>query len=65
MRKGRRIAKQVDYWLFDYIGGDVADHDHEVEQARWMPLGEAAKALSYDGEREMVARALSRISSDG
>jgi 8-oxo-dGTP pyrophosphatase MutT (NUDIX family) len=65
MRKGRRIAKQVDFYLFEYLGGDVADHDHEVELARWMPLAEAAEALTYEGEREMAARALSLISSDG
>jgi len=65
MRKGRRIAKQVDFYLFEYLGGDVADHDHEVEVARWMPLVEAAEVLTYEGEREMAARALSRISADG
>jgi 8-oxo-dGTP pyrophosphatase MutT (NUDIX family) len=65
MRKGKRIAKQVDFYLFEYLGGDVDDHDHEVEQARWMPLAEAARALSYEGEREMAARALSRITTDG
>jgi 8-oxo-dGTP pyrophosphatase MutT (NUDIX family) len=65
MRDGRRIAKQVDFFLFTYRGGDVADHDHEVEEARWMPLSEAAEALTYDGEREMARRALSQISSDG
>jgi 8-oxo-dGTP pyrophosphatase MutT (NUDIX family) len=64
MRGGRRIAKQVDFFLFAYRGGDVEDHDHEVEQARWMPLEEATRALTYEGERAMAARALSRISSD-
>jgi 8-oxo-dGTP pyrophosphatase MutT (NUDIX family) len=65
MRGGKRIAKQVDFYLFDYRGGDVEDHDHEVEEARWMPLAEAARRLTYEGERAMAARALSRISSDG
>jgi 8-oxo-dGTP pyrophosphatase MutT (NUDIX family) len=64
MRNGKRIAKQVDFFLFSYAGGDVEDHDHEVEQARWMPLSEATERLTYDGERAMAARALSRISSD-
>jgi 8-oxo-dGTP pyrophosphatase MutT (NUDIX family) len=64
MRNGRRIAKQVDFYLFAYRAGDLADHDDEVEEARWMPLAEAAKALSYEGERTMAARALSHISSD-
>ncbi len=60
-RDGRRIAKRVAFFLFDYRSGDVADHDAEVEEARWMPLEEAARALSYKGEREMVARALARV----
>jgi 8-oxo-dGTP pyrophosphatase MutT (NUDIX family) len=64
MRKGRRIAKQVDFFLFAYRSGDVEDHDHEVERATWMPLAQAAEELTYDGERQMVARALSQISSD-
>jgi 8-oxo-dGTP pyrophosphatase MutT (NUDIX family) len=65
MRGGRRIAKRVDFFLFAYRAGDVADHDDEVEVARWMPLAEAATALSYDGERTMAARALSQITADG
>lgn len=64
MRNGKRIAKQVDFFLFSYAGGDVADHDHEVERACWMPLSEATERLTYDGERDMAARALSQISSD-
>ena len=59
-RKGRRIAKRVEFFLMRYRDGDPADHDHEVEQARWMPLSEAAHALSYEGEREMVSRVISR-----
>jgi 8-oxo-dGTP pyrophosphatase MutT (NUDIX family) len=65
MRGGRRIAKQVEFFLFTYRAGDVADHDDEVEEARWMPLAEAATSLSYDGERTIAARALSQITSDG
>lgn len=59
-RDGRRVAKHVEFFLFAYRGGDVADHDHEVEDARWMPLEQAARELTYEGEREMAARALSR-----
>ena len=51
---------KVAFYLFEYRSGDVADHDHEMEEARWMPLEEATRALTYQGDREMVARALSR-----
>ncbi len=56
-RDGRKIAKLVTFFLFEYAGGDVADHDSEVEVARWIPLEEAARELSYKGERQMVERA--------
>ena len=59
-RKGRRVAKRVAFFLFECLSGDLADHDHEIEEAQWMPFEEAIAALSYDGEREMVRRALSR-----
>ena len=60
-RDGKRIAKRVAFYLFDYRAGDPADHDSEVEVARWMPLAEAVEALSYNGEREMAERALARV----
>ena len=59
-REGRRIAKVVSFFLLDYVSGEVDDHDLEVEHARWMPLEQAARELTYAGEREMAARALSR-----
>lgn len=63
-RKGRRVPKRVAFFLFEYRSGDLADHDHEIEDARWMPLKEAARSLTYPGEREMINRALSRLASD-
>ncbi|HWC25042.1 MAG TPA: NUDIX hydrolase [Solirubrobacteraceae bacterium] len=60
-RSGRRIAKVVEFFLLRYLSGDVDDHDHEVEHARWMPADEAARTLSYAGEREMVRKALSHL----
>jgi 8-oxo-dGTP pyrophosphatase MutT (NUDIX family) len=64
-RGGRRIAKVVEFFLLRYRSGSVDDHDHEVEEARWMPLAQAVRELSYDGEREMVRRALSRSRASG
>jgi 8-oxo-dGTP pyrophosphatase MutT (NUDIX family) len=63
-RKGRRILKKVSFYLFEYRSGSVEDHDDEIEEARWMPLEEAAGELSFKGEREMVERALSRVAPD-
>jgi 8-oxo-dGTP pyrophosphatase MutT (NUDIX family) len=59
-RGGRRVYKTVHFYLFDYLSGSTADHDHEVEEARWMPLAEALTALSYPGERALIEQALSK-----
>ena len=63
-RKGRRVAKVVRFYLFRYLSGDVADHDHEIEEARWVPFEQALRDLTYAGERDMVQRALSRCAED-
>lgn len=63
-RGGRTIGKQVRFFLFHYISGDPTLHDHEVEQAWWMPLERAVEELTYPGEREIARRALLRIASD-
>jgi 8-oxo-dGTP pyrophosphatase MutT (NUDIX family) len=62
--KRGRVHKRVVFYLFEYRSGDIADHDSEIEEARWMPLAEAPCALTYAGERDMVARALSRVAAD-
>jgi 8-oxo-dGTP pyrophosphatase MutT (NUDIX family) len=58
VRNRRRVAKSVFFFLFRYVSGDLADHDDEVLEARWIGIAEARKALSYPGERDMVTRAL-------
>jgi 8-oxo-dGTP pyrophosphatase MutT (NUDIX family) len=63
-RKGREVEKVVRFYLFEYRSGDVADHDHEIEEARWVPIRDALHELSYDGERAIVERALSRRPQD-
>jgi 8-oxo-dGTP pyrophosphatase MutT (NUDIX family) len=64
-RGGRPIDKTVHFYLCEYEDGDTADHDHEVEDARWMPLADARRRLTYPGERAMIARALSILAANG
>jgi len=64
-RGGRQVAKTVHYYLCEFESGDTADHDHEVDDARWMPLAEARRRLSYPGERAMIERALSILAANG
>src|SRR5688500_12815621 len=62
-RGGRRVFKTVHFYLCDYVSGSTADHDHEVDEARWIPLEEARTALSYPAERRLIAQALSKLRS--
>jgi 8-oxo-dGTP pyrophosphatase MutT (NUDIX family) len=64
-RSGRRIAKVVAFFLLNYVAGEPADHDDEIEEASWMPLDAAAEKLTYPGERAMVQAALLRMQSKG
>jgi hypothetical protein len=43
--------------MMEPIGGDLANHDHEFEQVRWIPFAEAASLLTFETERTLVARA--------
>jgi 8-oxo-dGTP pyrophosphatase MutT (NUDIX family) len=60
-REGQRVMKIVSFFLFRYRSGNLADHDHEVEEALWIPLDEAPARLAYKGERQMAESALSRL----
>ena len=63
-RSGLRIFKTVGYFRCEYVSGSTADHDDEVDEARWMPLEQARTALSYPGERRIIERALSKQHGD-
>ena len=63
-RGGRRVAKTVHFYLCEFVSGDTADHDHEVDDARWIPLEQARTRLSYPGERAMIERALSILAAN-
>ncbi len=64
-----RVHKSVHFFLLRYTGGSTDDHDDEVQEARWVEIGEAIAMLSFKDERRMVAMAqealLRAMSEDG
>lgn len=56
-QEGLKINKRVHFYLLRYLRGDVRDHDHEVDEARWFPIDEALRSLRFATERKMVNRA--------
>jgi 8-oxo-dGTP pyrophosphatase MutT (NUDIX family) len=59
--EGVRVRKAVHFFLMRATGGDVASHDHEMEDVRWFPLPTALKRAAYRGEREVIERAADRL----
>ena len=54
---GTRIHKTVHYFLMTPTGGDLARHDHEFDEVRWIPFADAASVLTFETERALAARA--------
>jgi 8-oxo-dGTP pyrophosphatase MutT (NUDIX family) len=52
-----RVRKTVHFFLMHATGGDVEDHDDEMEDVRWFALSRALKRASYRGERDVLQRA--------
>jgi 8-oxo-dGTP pyrophosphatase MutT (NUDIX family) len=65
---GERVFKVVSFYLFRYRSGRLgqlsSEHAHEVAEARWLPLADAPRLLSYGGEREMARKAAEHLESD-
>src|SRR3954467_14017307 len=60
-RGGRRVRKTVHFFLCEYVEGSTEDHDHEVDEARWIAISGAREALTYPGERALIDRLLSKM----
>ncbi len=66
-RDGERVRfhKFVHFFLMRYETGDVADHDHEVDEARWVDIETALGMLEFKGERDVVTKAGAMITNPG
>ena len=65
-RGGERVRfhKQVYFFLFRYRAGDVANHDHEVDEARWVPADEAIGMLAFANERRVLEKAVAMAAAN-
>ncbi len=60
-----RYHKFVHFYLLQYRAGDVSDHDHEIEEARWVRFEEAIEMLAFKSERGVVEKAREMIMKTG
>ena len=64
-RDRARVFKIVSFYLLRAGLGRIGDLEErmrlEVDEARWLPLEDAPRLLSYGGEREMAKKARARF----
>lgn len=62
-RRGERVRfhKFVHFFLLKYASGDVADHDHEVIEARWVKIDEAIEMLAFKAEKKAAFKASEKL----
>jgi 8-oxo-dGTP pyrophosphatase MutT (NUDIX family) len=58
-----RFHKFVHFFLLKYTSGNVANHDLEVVEARWVKTEEAIKMLAFESEKEIVGKAIKMINN--
>jgi 8-oxo-dGTP pyrophosphatase MutT (NUDIX family) len=46
--------KSVTFYLMRYLSGDTANHDHEVDEARWFDVAAAKRSLKYVNEKRLI-----------
>lgn len=62
--RGRtRFHKTVHFFLMEPIGGDLALHDHEFDEVRWVELDEALRLMSHATERSVVEEAAALLAA--
>jgi 8-oxo-dGTP pyrophosphatase MutT (NUDIX family) len=58
---GALIRKRVDFYLMDYVGGELTPQLSEVDDVEWVALSEAIERASFDSEKKLLEMAQREI----
>jgi 8-oxo-dGTP pyrophosphatase MutT (NUDIX family) len=59
--EGERVRKLVHMFLLRATGGDISEHDDEMEDVQWFALDAAEAQAAYRGERAVLRRAVEAL----
>ena len=62
--EGKRVFKVVQYYLMEYVSGDVKDHDWEMEEVGWVLFDEAKKRLDFSGQKKVLKQAKEMVEKE-
>jgi 8-oxo-dGTP pyrophosphatase MutT (NUDIX family) len=57
------IQKRVDFYLMEYLDGDIVPQLSEVDDVEWVELSTAIRRASFESERKLLEMALQDLSS--
>jgi 8-oxo-dGTP pyrophosphatase MutT (NUDIX family) len=57
------IQKRVDFYLMEYLAGDLQPQLSEVDDVEWVELSTAIRRASFDSERKLLEMALQDVST--
>jgi 8-oxo-dGTP pyrophosphatase MutT (NUDIX family) len=60
-KSGDLVHKTVYHYLMEAMSVELGKPNWEVTEARWVPITEAQGLLSYDKDKEIVAKAIEEL----
>lgn len=55
------IQKRVDFYLMEYVAGELEPQLSEVDDVEWVELSASLKRASFDSERKLLEMALASL----
>lgn len=55
------IHKTVDFYLMEYVAGELVPQLSEVDAVEWVELGASVRRASFDSERKLLEMALREL----
>ena len=55
---GEKISKTVQYYVMEYVSGNIADHDWEMEDVKWADEHEVQSLLGFEAAKKTFDRAV-------
>lgn len=56
------VSKRVDFYLMEYVAGELEPQLSEVDDVEWVELTAALRRASFDSERKLLEDALQELS---
>lgn len=58
-----KVKKTVYYYIMEYLGGDITQHDFEMENVEWVESDKVLEKLTYKSDKDVFKKALPIIES--